>query len=581
MTEANRPDLLERAIAAMDAGDAERAYPIAMALCEAAPTDFQPHQLAGLAALDTSQPTRALQHFAQAVRNASSPALAAAAWCGIGQAHMLLENPENAEAAFRRALSLAPTFGPAMSGVAEAIVRMGRHFEAEQAGKRALELGVTDPRLHVALGYAYLGQERLDDAETEFRAAIALDPEAPEPQFGLGTIAKVLGRMDDANSIYRRVLTRVPDYPGYDQLAGLKKFTPEDEDIVWFESRFAELAPDASRAARADLHFALAKAYDDTGNIAQAVRHLKLGNELERERISFDPENDERRTQRIIGFLNRQFLENYMSYGLTGVRPVFIVSLPRSGSTLTEQMLASHSQIRGGGELGYLARVATELGALWGARPDFPEMDITESATQLRDAAREYARLTAALRLVQPYFTDKSLNNYLYIGLIRAMLPDARIIHVRRHPLATALGLHRQRFARGIGYSTDLGLIARHYRDYTRLMDHWRATVPEAFIELHYEALISDPEREIRRILDYLELEFEPACLEFYKLNRPVRTASVTQVRRPIDERGLVRHERYESLLRPVAESLREEIAAYEADLAQAVYKSDTLDTSE
>lgn len=574
MNSAPNPDLLEQAIAAMDAGDAEHAYPLASTLCKTAPENFAYRHIAGIAALDTNRGEDAIQHFKHAIRLAPSLEHTAAAWCGLGQAYLLFENPQEAEAAFRRALSLTPLFGPASAGLADAVERQGRHYEAEQIGKHALELGVNDPRLHVALGHAYLGQERLEEAEAEFDAALKLEPEAPEPRFGIGSIAKIHGRIDEADRIYREVLTRVPAYPGYDQFAGLKHFEPDDPDLRWLEERFALLPEDASAGTRVDLHFALAKVYDDMGDIERAIRHLEAGNELERERMHFDPERDEERMQRIMNFMTSEFMARYPDAGLTGVCPMFVVSLPRSGSTLTEQMLASHSQVRGGGELGYLPRIATELGARWAAHPEFPEMEIASSAAELREAAREYMSLTAALRLVHPYFTDKSLNNFLYIGLIHMMMPGARIIHVRRHPLATALGLYRQRFARGIGYNSDLGHIVRHYRAYAKLMEHWRATVPKAFIEVHYEALVASPEYELRRMLEYIGLEFEPACLEFYKLHRPVRTASVTQVRQPLNTLGLTRHERYRQLLAPVAEGLADEIAAYEEALSAAVRKA-------
>lgn len=568
MNQAVSSDLLEQAVAAMDAGDAERAYPLAAALCERSPTDFQAHHVAGIAALDTDRAGDALRLFRHALRLAPTTDLAAVAWWGIGRAQLLRESPHEGTAAFLRALSLSPSFGPAFGGLAEALGNQGRHYEAEQAGKRALELGVDEARLHVALGHAYLGQDKLEDAEREFRAAAALDANAPEPRFGLGSLAKIQGNFTEADRIYRTVLAETPDYPGYEQFAGLKRYSRQDPDLEMIERRFAELPPDAPRSARADLNFALAKVYDDIDDTERATRHLEEGNRLERQRMVFDPGQDDERVRRLADFVTRDFIERYADAGLAGVQPVFVISLPRSGSTLTEQMLASHPQIRGGGELGHVTRIAAALGAKWATRPDFPDIEETAARQDLREAAREYSQLTAALRLLEPRFTDKSLNNFFYIGLIRVMLPDARIVHVRRHPLATALGLYRVRFARGITYNSDLSNIAAHYRAYARMMDHWRNVAPEAFIELRYERLVAEPEIELRRLLSYIGLEFDPACLEFYKLHRPVRTASVTQVRQPLDLRGLTRHERYRDLLRPVAESLSEEIADYENELA-------------
>jgi len=563
-------ELRDRVVTAMQGQDAEHAHALATELVNAAPDSYDHRQMAGVTALSTNRAGEALQHFQAAVRHAPQPPFAAAAWTGIGRTQLLAEDARQAERAFRRALSLVNEFPPALAGLAEALSREGRHEEAEQAARRALELGIDEARLRVALGHALLGMEKLEEAEAEFRRAQSMEPGAAEPRFGLGALAKFRGQFEEAERVYRQVLEEVPEFPGYSQLATLKTFDRDDPEIETLERRLRELPPDAARSARSDLHFALAKAYDDAGLPEKATGHLREGNALERERLRHDPDEDEARMQRIAELFTHEFIHRYEDAGVRELRPIFVVSLPRSGSTLTEQMLASHSQVRGGGELGHFARVATALSLRWGGRDDFPDIDPTAARNDLRDAGREYSRLTASLRLIHPHFTDKSLNNFLYVGLIRMMLPDARIVHVRRHPLATALGLYRQRFARGIGYSADLDHIVRHYRAYATLMDHWRQAAPEAFVEVHYEALVAEPERELRRILDYIGLEFEPACLEYYRLDRPVRTASVAQVRQPLDRKGLARHERYGDLLAPVAEALKEEIAAYEAELADA-----------
>ncbi|HEX5314495.1 MAG TPA: sulfotransferase, partial [Gammaproteobacteria bacterium] len=383
-------------------------------------------------------------------------------------------------------------------------------------------------------------------------------------------VAKIRGQLDAALHQYRAVLERRPDYPGYAQLASLKHFSVDDADIALLERAFGRLTPDASPEVRADLLFALAKACDDAERIEEASRYLVEANRIERERRPYDPAADEARMLRIQELFTREFIERYRGGGLTGLQPIFVVSLPRSGSTLTEQMLAAHSAIRGGGEIGHFLRVATALSLKWGARADFPRLDETVAGEDLREAARDYAKLTVTLRLLTPRFTDKTLVNFLYVGLIAMMLPDAKIIHVRRHPLATVLGIYRQHFARGLAYSFDLDAIVAYYRAYAQLMRHWRRVAADAFTEIFYERLIADPEAELGRALDYVGLEFEPRCLEFYRLDRPVRTASVIQVRQPLNRQGLERHQRYEKLLAPVATALADEIAAYEAELAAA-----------
>lgn len=568
--------LYQDALAAILDSDMERAHELATTLCKVSPEDFDNHQIAGVSALSLGHTQTAFKHFSEAVRLADTPPLSAVAWCGIGQTHLMQESPpQQAESAFRRALSLVCEFPPALAGLAEALNRQARRHEAEHTALRAHELGFQNAQLETTLGYALLGQDKIEEALEAFKHGQTMEPTAYEPRIGMATVAVYRGDFETSERIYREIMVALPRYPIYERLASLKTFSADDPDIQMMVQRLSELPEDAPLSVRADIHFALAKSYDDIDDIEHATMHLQKGNHLEHQRMPFDPERDQERARRIMRLVTDEFVKRYTNGGLTDIRPIFIVSLPRSGSTLTEQMLASHSRIRGGGELGFLAQVASALGAKWAARSDFPNMETGAAQTDLREAAHEYAGLTASLRLVQPYFTDKSLGNFRYIGLIPMMLPDARIVHVRRHPLAIALSLYRLRFARGIDYSSDLDHIVHNYQTYARLMAHWKRTVPNTFTEVYYEALISDPERELRHILEYIGLEFEPACLEFYRLKRPVRTASVVQVRQPLDHSGLDRHKRYQKLLHPVAEALAKEISIYEHELAAHLAKSE------
>lgn len=563
--------LREQAFAALEGNDAERAWQLASNLASADSDNYESHQLAGATALDALHPVEAIRHFTAASRLTRRSDLGAAAFTGIGRGHLLLEDAQQAEAAFRRALSLAVDFPPALAGLAEALGQQGRHEEAEQAARRALDLGMEVTSVHLALTHALMGMDRLDEAEASLARARALEPEHPAVRFAAGGLAKFRGRLDEAKKIYSEVLEQFPDYPGYGQLAALQTYGAEDPELDILEQRLARLPGDGELAARVDLHFALAKMYDDAGLPDKAAPHLRAANDLERDRMRYDVEAAEKRMQHFTEMFTREHITRLgEEAGMRNLQPIFVVSLPRSGSTLTEQMLASHSQIRGGGELRHFSHVATALGYRWGERSDFPDIDPADARNDLREAAREYASQTAPLRLAHPRFTDKSLGNFFYIGLIRMMLPDAHIVYVRRHPLATAFGLYRQQMGRGTGYSSDLHQIARYYRAHATLMEHWRKTIPEAFIEVQYEALVCEPERELRRIFDYLGLEFEPRTLEYYRLDRPVRTMSLAQVREPLNRRGLTRHEQYGELLQPVATELAEEIAAYEAELAAA-----------
>lgn len=571
----NTADYIHQTAAAVENGEWDKAQQLAGEFVKDYPENFDAQQLAGVVAFTLGHAKAAFEHFSKATQLASNPTLAAAAWCGIGQVHLLQEtSPQHAEAAFYRALSLVNEFPQALAGLAEAFNRQSRWQEAEKIAIRAKELGVREARLETTLGYALMGQDRIDEALQAFERGLSLEPDSYELQVGIATVAVNRGDFETSERIYRDIMSKLPRFPIYERISTLKKFSNGDPDIVLMEQRLSELPDDAPSPVRSDLHFALAKAYDDIEDTKRASHHLQKGNELEKEGVVFDPERENEQAERIEQLVTKQFIQRYSGSGAADIKPIFIVSLPRSGSTLTEQMLASHSRIHGGGELGYIARLAIALGEKWINRPNYPDMAVDEVHADLREAGHEYAQQTAKFRLLQSHFTDKSLGNHRYIGLIPLLLPDAKILHLRRHPLAVALGLYRMRFASGIAYSNDLEHISHHYKAYARIMDHWRRTAPDAFIDIYYEALVENPERELRRIFDYVGLDFEPGCLEFYKLKRPVRTASVVQVRKPLDHTRLTRHERYQELLEPAANSLAEEISRYESELHAHLAKS-------
>jgi tetratricopeptide (TPR) repeat protein len=562
--------LYAQTLEAMRGPDAEKAYALASNLSHTAPENGEYQRMAGVSALAAQRAAEARGHFSQALRLDPGSYGSVAAWSGIAHAALIDDDPESAASLFRRALSLEPQFAPALAGLGQALVMRGQSKAGEDTLRRALALGMNSAKVQTFLARALLDRDEISAAEAALQSALELDPGAVPPRFLLGTVAKVEGRLEEARQIYRAVLGEHPWYSGYGEFAALKTFVDSDEDFALMLEALDALPESSPAAARADLHFALAKAYDDIGDIGRASEHLHAANAIELERVSRKTRTAKgtARMGRIEKIFTRTFIKRNEATGFVGVSPIFVVSLPRSGSTLMEQMLASHSRINGGGELAHFSEVANTLSLRWGAREDFPDIPDRIAASDLREAGREYGSLTARLRLLTPYFTDKSLMNFQYIGLIRMMLPEAKVVHMRRHPLAVALGLYRQRFARAIDYSFDLDEIVRHYRAYATLMAHWRAVVPQAFIEVFYEALVGDPERELRRVFDYLGLDFEPASLDFHRLERPVQTASVAQVREPLNTRGIHRHERYSKLLAPVAEALAEDISDYERALS-------------
>ena len=562
----------EQALDAFRRNDAVEARRLAEAATKEQPRDPGSHQLAGTTAMITGDMTAALGFFGEAIRLARSNEQAAYAWTGLGRCHLNMEQMEKARAAFRRALSLLPHLPPAYAGLAFALINLGEYADAEAAARKAQEVGGEDPETLNTLARALMAQDRLDEANEALEASLRLEPQLADTRIIYANLQKARGQMTEAEKTYRKVLGETIDAPAWVHLVQMKTFKERDEDIEKME-RLLAASENSQISIRGDLLFALAKAYDDLGESDQAFAYLEEANSLLCPMFGYDPESDEARMKRIEELFTPEFINRFPDGGQTGIQGIFVVSMPRSGSTLMEQMLSSHPQVRGGGELAHFQRVATELSYKWGAQPDFPNLDCVMAAADLREAGHRYGELTTALRLIQPWFTDKSLTNFQYIGLIRMMLPDARIVHARRHPLATALGVYRQRFAQGISYSYDFAHIVRYYKAYARMMEHWRRACPEAFVEVFYEALIADPERELRRVCDFIGIDFDPAILEFYRSERPVLTASVVQVREPISTRGLERHKRYAKHLAPLAEQLSDEISSYEAELEQILAK--------
>lgn len=560
----------EQALDAFRRNDAAEARRLAEAAAKEQPQDAGSRQLAGTAAMITGDITAAIGFFGEAIRLARSNEQAAYAWTGLGRCHLNQEQIEKARAAFRRALSLMPNLAVAYAGMAFTLVNLGHYAEAEAAARKAQELGGESTETLNTLARALMAQDRLDEALEALEASLRIDPQLADTRIIYANLQKVRGRMEDAEETYRNVLGEEIDAPAWLQLAQMKTFLERDEDIETME-RLLPTVENSQPSVRGDLLFALGKAYDDLEEPDQAFAYLEEANRLMSPLFGYDPQPDEARMKRIEELFSAEFIKRFPDGGQTGIRGIFVVSMPRSGSTLMEQMLSSHPQVRGGGEITHFQRVATELSFKWGAQPEFPHLDPAMAAADLREAGRRYGELTTTLRLVQPWFTDKSLANFQYIGLIRMMLPDARIVHVRRHPLATGFGLYRQRFAQGIAYSYDFDYIARYYKAYARLMEHWRHVCPDAFVEVFYEALVSDPERELRRVCDFIGIEFDPAILEFYRSERPVRTASLVQVREPLSTSGLERHKRYAKHLAPLAEQLKDEVSSYERELEQTL----------
>ena len=337
--------------------------------------------------------------------------------------------------------------------------------------------------------------------------------------------------------------------------------------------RRAAERPDLRAEDRPQLHFALGKALEDSGEYASSFDHYARGAALRRATTPYDADEVTAYTRRCVRLLDTEFFTDRAGFGDAASDPIFIVGLPRSGSTLIEQILASHSAVEGTMELPDIGFAARRLGWMDPAapQPGYPQSLAALDATGAARMGETYLADTRIHRkLGRPFFIDKMPNNFQHIGLIQLMLPNARIIDARRHPLGTCFSAFKQHFAQGQAFSYDLTDLGRYYRDYVALMDHFDAALPGRVCRVIYEDLVEDTEGEVRRLLAHCGLAFEPGCLAFHENDRAVRTVSSEQVRRPIYRDGLDQWRRYEPWLAPLKDALGPALEGWRGAAASA-----------
>ncbi len=472
---------------------------------------------------------------------------------------------EDAENLLRRCLELAPNFVAAQQNYALVLQRQNKVVEALAVLDRQLALEPGDPGLR-SLKASCLVKIGDYDAAIELYAGILRHyPDQAKLWMSYGHALKTENRRDAAIEAYRRSIRQMPELgEAYWSLANLKTFRFDDAEIATMQAQLAR--PDLRDEDRLHFHFALGKALEDLTDPASAFQHYQTGNRLRRDQIFYDADETSRTVDRTITIFDKDFLTGKAGSGSAAADPIFIVGLPRSGSTLIEQILASHPEVEGTMELPDLQAMVKSLGGRK-KREDpslYPEVLVDLDARRLQQLGDEYIERTRIQRkTTRPFFIDKMPNNFFHVGLIQLILPRARIIDARRHPLATCFSAFKQHFARGQGFSYDLTDVGRYYADYVRLMTHFDRVMPGRIHRVFYEQMVGDSENDIRRLLDYCGLSFEPACLNFWQNTRSVRTASAEQVRQPIFTDGLNQWRHFEPWLDPLKAALGEALENY------------------
>jgi hypothetical protein len=408
---------------------------------------------------------------------------------------------------------------------------------------------------------------KLDEAIALYRQAIRIKPNYAEAHANLGVALEQQGKLEDAREAFEKAIEAAPARAAtYRLLSAVKQFTAADPHIASMENMargMTSLSPDE----QIDLRFALGKAYRDLGDHAKSFYHLFEGNALKRKRIVYDEQAMLATFDRIRAVFTSKHMRDHEGSGYASSVPVFIVGMPRSGTTLIEQILASHPQVFAAGEVMDLPRVAASVCEPPGATVPYPEMVPSMTADRFKALGAAYLQRLTARAPTAFCITDKLPGNFRLLGLIHLALPNARIIHVRRDPIDTCLSCFSRLFTGLQPFAYDLGELGRFYRAYESLMAHWRAVLPAGvMLEVQYEDLVADFAPQARRIVAYCGLEWDERCAAFHETQRPVRTASATQVRQPLYRSAVGRAQPYAAMLGPLIEALRTEDGGQRAE---------------
>ena len=461
------------------------------------------------------------------------------------------ERLDEASAVLERSLSLDPNNVKTLTYLALLRLDQKRSADAETAAQRALTLARDDPEAINAMGLVRYEQQNLDDALGHFSRAVALKPDLADAHNNIGNLLKERGELAGACEAYERAIALDPTVIShYVNYVDARKFAAGDPHLASMEA-VAQTRHNLTDTAQYQLDFSLAKVYDDIGRHNDAFDAMCRANAMKRKRIAYDEAATLGLFDRLRSVFDRDLFEAHLGGGCRSSLPVFVIGMPRSGTTLIEQILASHPAVHGAGELSEFDRLAKQMCDTRGEA--LPEGARVLEASDLLRLGESYAAGLQRLAPGAERVTDKMPANFLYAGLIHLALPDARIIHVLREPRDTCLSCYSKLFTEEQNFTYDLGELGRYYCKYAELMAHWREVLPDGrMLEIRYEDVIADLEGSARQLIEHCGLDWDPRCIAFHKSRRPVRTASAAQVRRPIYRTSLERWRAYERHLAPL-----------------------------
>lgn len=458
-------------------------------------------------------------------------------------------NAAEAEAWLRRATTIAPDYTAAWMTLGPVLLEMNKHVEAIESYQSAIRTEPDNGVLWAGLANAYAQASYPEKSVETFRKAFELGTDSPGIQMSFAHVLKTVGDQEAALKAYRAAIEKQPDFgESYWSMANLKIFSFEDEEVTAMETQLE--SGKLTDISEVHIRFALGKAFEDKNEIGKAWHYYDTGNQKQRPLVTHSPLEMEQRHHEIIEIFDKEFLKANAGNGYDTPDPILIVGLPRAGSTLVEQILASHSQVEGTSELPVLSKLASSVGRYRSDSLGFPKALADLTSKDWHGYGREYIEDTARHRTTdKPFFTDKLPNNFPLVGFLHLILPNAKVINARRHPMDSCLGAYKQLFAKGQNFTYDMEDLAHYYLNYDKVIQHWHTVLPGKVLDVHYEDTVTDLETQVRRILEHCDLPFEESCVRFHETKRSVKTASSEQVRQPIYSGALGRWRQYENHL--------------------------------
>jgi tetratricopeptide (TPR) repeat protein len=463
---------------------------------------------------------------------------------------------EQALAHLEQAIARRPDFAEAYYNLGNVLKDQGKLQQAAVQFERAVALKPGLFQAHNNLGSILRGQGKLDQATACFSRALAINPHYPDAHNNLGKVLEEEGKFDEAVVCYEQALSLWPDHAeAHYNRANLKTFRAHDADLAALEA----IAADPNRLPAGKMvyiHFALGKALEDVGDYPRAFEQWILGNALKRREVNFDEAAYQQTCQLVADVFDASLFDRFAAAGDSSSTPIFVLGMPRSGSTLVEQILASHPQVQAAGELENLERVVKTVGDSTGRPVPYPTWIAALDANILRRLGQAYLASLPTPPAGKTRIVDKAPSNFLRVGLIRLILPGARIVHTVRGPVDTCVSCFSRLF-NDLPFSYDLAELGRYYRGYYELMAHWRSVLPAGtMLDVAYEDVLDNLEQQVRQLIDFCGLPWDNRCLSFHETSRPIATSSNVQVRRPLYRSSLDRWRRYEAYLSPLLAEL-------------------------